>query len=137
MGIPTSVGEINCRLTLFASVCGDGEDDDYNYDDEADLEATLACTAGTRVGDVLMGALDTCFAARSSSRKKPFSTMMKNRNDGECYEFDDIMDWVMEEYGDDACVLQAIGWMDEDYDLMEDNITSDIESLPEDVQKPI
>ena len=110
------------------------DDDDYNEDDEADLEATLACTAGTDVGDALMGALDTCFEDRSSGRKKPFSTMMKNRDDGECYEFGDIMEWVMEEYGDDACVLQEIGWMDEDYALMEDNIKADIMELPEDVQ---
>ena len=113
------------------------DDDYYNYDDEANLEATLACTEGTNVGDALMGALETCFGDRSSSRKKPFSTMMKNRKDDECYAFDDIMDWVMQEYGDDACVLQAIGWMDEDYALMEDNITSDIESLPEEDQKVI
>ena len=127
---------------MFESVYGEWEDDYdnyydddyYNYDDEAHLEATLACTAGTDVGDALMGALDTCFGDRSSSRKKPFSTMMKNRDDGECYAFDDIMDWVMQEYGDDACVLQAIGWMDENYALMEDNIASDIMSLPKEVQ---
>merc|ERR1719273_2396760 len=111
--------------------------DDYNYDDEENLEATLLCTADTDVGDALVGALDTCFGDRSSGRMKPFSTMMKNRKDDECYAFDDIMAWVMKEYGDDACVLQAIGWMDENYALVEEKIGADVMSLPEDVSTPI
>merc|ERR1712088_216623 len=113
------------------------DDDYYNYDDEENIEATLACTEGTDVGEALKGALQTCFGERSSSRKKPFSAMMKNRKDDECYAFEDIMDWVMQEYGDDACVLQEIGWMDENYAMMEDKIISDVMSLPEDVKKPI
>ena len=147
----TTIAKYECFLHLFEEGCmnflGEEEDEDYededdnyydddyyNYDDEANLEATLACTNGTYVGDALMGALDTCFEERSGSRKKPFSTMMKNRDDDECYAFDDIMAWVMQEYGDDACVLQAIGWMDENYALVEDKITTDIMSLPKEVQ---
>merc|ERR1711981_250229 len=41
------------------------------------------------------------------------------------------------EYGDDACVLQAIGWMDENYALIYDQIDPDIMELPGEVKAPI
>merc|ERR1712192_70201 len=48
-----------------------------------------------------------------------------------------IMEWVAEEYADDACVLQTIGWMDEDFDFNEEAIVSDVTSLDPVVTGPL
>merc|ERR1719237_1585364 len=93
-----------------------------NDDDGA--AAALACTEGTNVGANLAIAFTTCFATMRKVVKK-----MQMRNAEGCYSYDEIMEWVMEEYKDDACVLMTIGWMNEDFDFNEGAIESDVMSL--------
>jgi len=62
---------------------------------------------------------------------------MQLRNAEGCYSYDEIMEWVEEEYADDACVLQTIGWMDENLDFDEDAIEADVTSLNPVVSAPL
>merc|ERR1739849_63882 len=51
--------------------------------------------------------------------------------------YDEIMQWVEEEYADDACVLQSIGWMGNDFEFDEDQIEADVMSLDPVVTAPL
>merc|ERR1712088_661762 len=95
--------------------------------------AALACTAGTNLGANLATAFTTCAATMRKVVKK----MQLSRNDEQCYSYEDIMNWVQAEYADDACVLQTIGWMNENYEANEDVITSDVISLDPVVTAPL
>jgi len=95
--------------------------------------AALACTAGTNLGDNLATAFTTCAATMRKIVKK----MQLSRNDEQCYSYDEIMAWVETEYADDACVLQTIGWMNENYEANEDVIMSDVTSLDPVVTGPL
>merc|ERR1712013_421174 len=60
-----------------------------------------------------------------------------NRNDEQCYSYDEIMQWVEEEYADDSCVLQSIGWMGNDFEFDEDQIEADVMRLDPVVTAPL
>merc|ERR1712210_86486 len=93
--------------------------------DNEEAAAVLACTAGTSVGENLATAFDTCFGDNSiATMRKVVKKMQMMRNAEECYSYDEIMEWVMEEYKDDACVLMTIGWMNEDFEFNEGPIVS-------------
>ena len=124
-----------------------GDYDDY-YDDL--IDATLKCTAGTDVGSSLESAFGYCYTDTMSPvsddrrRKTNFLDWMeyqhnlaKDRMDFDslfCCSFNDIMQRIEEEYSDDACVLQTIGWMDYDFKFVKDKIGADIMSLPDKVK---
>merc|ERR1712222_299664 len=105
-----------------------------NDDDGA--TAALACTAGTNLGDNLAAAFGSCFGDTATMRKV-VKKMQLARNDEQCYSYDEIMQWVQEEYADDACVLQSIGWMNDNFDFNEDAIMSDVSSLNPVVTAPL
>merc|ERR1712088_1053306 len=99
---------------------------------DAGAAAALACTEGTNIGANLAVAFSTCFATMRKVVKK-----MQLRNAEGCYSYDEIMEWVMEEYKDDACVLQTIGWMNENFDFDDEAIESDVTSLDPVVTAPL
>jgi len=105
-----------------------------NDDDGA--AAALECTAGTNLGDNLAAAFGSCFGDAATMRKV-VKKMQLARNDEQCYSYDEIMQWVQEEYADDACVLQSIGWMNDNFDFNEDAIMSDVSSLDPVVTAPL
>merc|ERR1712013_243389 len=94
-----------------------------NRNDDDGAPAALECTAGTNIGDKLANAFSSCFGSPS--------------NDEQCYSYDEIMQWVEEEYADDACVLQSIGWMGNDFEFDEDQIEADVMSLDPVVTAPL
>merc|ERR1712233_30610 len=109
-----------------------------NRDDDDGAAAALYCTAGTNLGDNLAAAFGTCFGDNSiATMRKVVKKMQLSRNDEQCYSYEEIMAWVAEEYADDACVLQSIGWMDEDFEFNEDAIMSDVSSLDPVVTGPL
>merc|ERR1712203_990321 len=99
--------------------------------------AALACTAGTSLGENLATAFSTCFGDDSIATMRKVVKKMQLRNAEECYSYEEIMEWVMEEYADDACVLQTIGWMNENFDFNAETIESDVTSLDPVVTAPL
>jgi len=69
--------------------------------------------------------------------RKAIKRIQFNRDDEQCYSYDEIMGWVEQEYADDACVLQSIGWMNEDFDFDEATIEADVTSLDPVVTAPL
>merc|ERR1711876_145069 len=55
-------------------------------------------------------------------------------NGGKCPAFDEIMKMIEEEYETEYCVLQAVGWVDNEGNVDQAVIDSDISSLPAGVQ---
>merc|ERR1712112_216919 len=105
-------------------------------DDEA-AAAALACTAGTSLGENLGTAFATCFGDNSIATGRKVVKKMQMRNDEQCYSFEEIMEWVENNYADDACVLMTLGWMNENFDFNEDAIMSDVASLDPVVTGPL
>merc|ERR1712112_662275 len=108
-------------------------------DDEA-AAAALACTAGTSLGENLATAFSTCFGDNSIATMSKVVKKMKMRKrsaDEQCYSFDQNMEWVKDEYADDACVLMTLGWMNENFDFNEDAIMADVASLDPVVTGPL
>merc|ERR1712037_956051 len=105
--------------------------------DNEEAAAVFACTAGTSIGDSLVTAFDTCFGDNSIATMRKVVKKMQMRNAEGGYSYEEIMEWVMEEYADDACVLQTIGWMNEDFDFNEGAIESDVMSLNPIVTAPL
>jgi len=59
-------------------------------------------------------------------------SLAKNRDDS-CPSFQDIVDYLQDEYADDMCVLQSMGWITDDLQFDEANIESDLAELPEEL----
>merc|ERR1712071_785 len=108
-------------LILLAGVAA-GKPSSRNGDDEA--ADMMACVAGSSLEGKLGDALGYCYGAMGRKASQM-------RNDGECYTYDEIMQWVESEYSDDVCVLMGIDWMNESFDRNEDMIKDDIATLPE------
>merc|ERR1711988_587850 len=106
-----------------------------NRNDDDGAAAALECTAGTNIGDKLANAFSSCFGSMAGMRKE-VKRIQLARNDEQCYSYDEIMQWVEEEYADDACVLQSIGWMGNDFEFDEDQIEADVMSLDPVVTAP-
>merc|ERR1712080_39402 len=112
-----------CTLLLVSVVYAAPQRPSDSIDGD-DIHGALACTAGTDLGDKLASGLDSCSPATRTLGNRMVELM---RND--CPSFEDIMQWVEEEYSDDGCVLQSIGWMDENFDFVNETIGADLMSL--------
>jgi hypothetical protein len=78
---------------------------------------------------------------------------MMDRNDEQCYSFDEIVGWAFENYGgqsawyrsgttrhfpDIACMFMSLGWMDTDtYQLQHEAIVADWMTLNDTVTAPL
>merc|ERR1712080_607845 len=99
----------------------------------ATFEQTLACTAGTSLGEKLKTAASTCGFTTMRIEEK----LQLSRQDNVCYSYADIMDWVRTRYAGDLCVLQSIGWLDKNMNANKKLIASDITSLDPVVTAPL
>merc|ERR1712076_124831 len=97
------------------------------------VASTLACTAGTSLGDNLATAFTTCAPASMRIEEK----LQLSRQDKVCYSYEDIMKWVQTRYADNICVLKSIGWLNDNMDANEDLIKSDVISLDPVVTAPL
>merc|ERR1712168_1469816 len=101
-------------------------------------EVAYLCTAGSPVADKVASALAACAeqtepAGRSLSRKRG-----KGKGKGKkCPTMDEIFEDIEDEFGDDACVYNAMGWLDEEGNVNNDTITMDVRSLPQEVSSMI
>ena len=76
-----------------------------------------------------------------------------NRDDDQCYSFDEIMGWAFENYGglsthyrsgptmhcpDMGCMFVSLGWMDGNtYELQKDALVADVMTLNDTVSAPL
>merc|ERR1712048_277688 len=84
-----------------------------NNNQTLDGNTALMCTAGTSIGERLTTAFTEC---SPGLMRKEVKRIQFSRSDDQCYSYEEIMAWVEEEYADDACVMQSIGWMNSSYE---------------------
>merc|ERR1711992_132939 len=131
-----STETLDMKFFVVIALAGAAVASPSNRNDDDGAAAALECTAGTNIGDKLANAFSSCFGSMAGMRKE-VKRIQLARNDEGCYSYDEIMEWVEEEYADDACVLQTIGWMDENLDFDEDAIEADVTSLNPVVSAPL
>merc|ERR1712193_420354 len=131
-----STETLDMKFFVVIALAGAAVASPSNRNDDDGAAAALECTAGTNIGDKLANAFSSCFGSMAGMRKE-VKRIQLARNDEQCYSYDEIMGWVEEEYADDACVLQSIGWMNEDFDFDEATIEADVTSLDPVVTAPL
>merc|ERR1712038_191953 len=105
-----------------------------NNNQTLDGNTALMCTAGTSIGERLTTAFTEC---SPGLMRKEVKRIQFSRSDDQCYSYEEIMAWVEEEYADDACVMQSIGWMNSSYETNDDLVLSDLASLDPVVTAPL
>merc|ERR1712211_93456 len=123
-----STETLDMKFFVVIALAGAAVASPSNRNDDDGAAAALECTAGTNIGDKLANAFSSCFGSMAGMRRE-VKRIQLARNDEQCYSYDEIMQWVEEEYADDACVLQSIGWMGNDFEFDEDQIEADVMSL--------
>merc|ERR1711915_407416 len=131
-----STETLDMKFFVVIALAGAAVASPSNRNDDDGAAAALECTAGTNIGDKLANAFSSCFGSMAGMRKE-VKRIQLARNDEQCYSYDEIMQWVEEEYADDACVLQSIGWMGNDFEFDEDQIEADVMSLDPVVTAPL
>jgi len=129
-----------CFLQLFEEGCrnfneGSNRDTESNRgasDSEA-VEATMECVAGSSLENKLEKAFTDCMGG--SNRRLGDPKRMERMD--KCFTYDDVMKWAKEEYADDGCVLQSIGWMDNHMVMDNATIMADLGSLDSAVTEPL
>jgi len=119
-------------------------------DDEGGLcfdgsEVALACTAGTPVREKLVQAFSACFegedgevAEERRGRGKKGCRGRKCKGKGKrpkqsCPTVDSILEKIELEMEQDLCVMSQLGWIDEDGQPIDQTMTKDVMSLPQEV----
>merc|ERR1711963_829170 len=80
---------------------------------------------------------NTALMCTAGLMRKKVKRIQFSRSDDQCYSYEEIMAWVEEEYADDACVMQSIGWMNSSYETNDDLVLSDLASLDPVVTAPL
>merc|ERR1711990_856218 len=133
-----SLVEATMKFFVLFALAGAAVAKPSNRNNDDGAAAALYCTAGTNLGDNLAAAFGTCFGDNSiATMRKVVKKMQLSRNDEQCYSYEEIMAWVEEEYADDACVMQSIGWMNSSYETNDDLVLSDLASLDPVVTTPL
>merc|ERR1712183_872439 len=99
-------------------------------------EVAYLCTAGTPVADKVASALASCAPQQETVRAKKQKGKGKGKGK-KCPSMDKIFEDIENEFGDDACVYNAMGWLDEEGTVNNDTITMDVMSLPQEVSSMI
>merc|ERR550519_2766043 len=137
MTLAQHIAGYECFLHLFEEGCTqfiEPSHDEYDNEDPEAVAATMACVAGTSLASGLEEAFTACFGDNTARYGQ---ARRMERKEDRCYSFQEIMDWVTQEYSDDACVLQSIGWMDDEYNFDNATIMDDLNSLDPTVTDPI
>merc|ERR1712212_783360 len=101
-------------------------------------EVVYLCTAGTPVADKVASALASCASQQETVRAKKQKGKGKGKGKGEkCPSMDEIFEDIENEFGDDACVYNAMGWLDGEGSVNNDTIVMDVMSLPQEVSSMI
>ena len=106
----------------------------------SDAEVTLACTAGTALGEKMLAAFDTCLNQEQPAGRKGRKGKGKGKGKGgkgKCPTVDQITEKLGMELADDLCILEHMGWVDQDGNNDEAAMTADLASLPTEVTAEI
>merc|ERR1712117_964681 len=80
-------------------------------------DVAYLCTAGTPVGDKVASALATCAQEPEAGRalkKGKGKGKGKGGKGKKCPTMDEIFEDLEEEFGDEACVYYAMGWLEDE-----------------------
>merc|ERR1712228_153752 len=69
--------------------------------------------------------------------KKPKPNKGKGKGKNKCPSVDKLEKMAMDEYADEICVFQELGWMDSDMNEMEEVIQADIDTLPDEIAEAL
>merc|ERR1719370_2505356 len=104
----------------------------------------MICKAGTSLGEKTMAAMETCSdnavaeaRAKKGKGKKPKPNKGKGKGKNKCPSVDKLEKMAMDEYADEICVFQELGWMDSDMNEMEEVIQADIDTLPTEIAEAL
>lgn len=89
------------------------------------------CLAGSTLADKMPAAFETCFGDMAAAGRRRGGKRGKGKR---CPSFEKIMGWVEEEFMEDGCVLQQLGWIDEEGNEIQDVIDADLATLAPGVQ---
>merc|ERR1711988_1141114 len=92
-----STETLDMKFFVVIALAGAAVASPSNRNDDDGAAAALECTAGTNIGDKLANAFSSCFGSRAGMRKE-VKRIQLARNDEQCYSYDEIMQWVEEEY---------------------------------------
>merc|ERR1712179_532610 len=95
-----------------------------------DDEVVAMCTVGTDIGSKLEAAAAACENGPAAGRRRGKG---KGKGQKKCPTVEEVWGKVQEEMGDELCVFQQIGWLDESYEFDNATAVADIASLPQEV----
>ena len=114
--------------------------DDSSRNHQSDLHkqinGTLECTKETYLGINLQFAFDKCKNSSDFSMLHAWNSKLKGSNfftflnsKSICHTFLETKQWILNEYQVDICILKSISWLDQNLDIVDKNINSDIKSV--------
>merc|ERR1712117_30126 len=99
-----------------------------------DDEVVAMCTVGTDIGSKLEAAAAACENGPAAGRRRGKGKGKgKGKGQKKCPTVEEVWEKVQEEMGDELCVFQQIGWLDESYEFDNATAVADIASLPQEV----
>merc|ERR1711971_697739 len=100
-----------------------------------DDEVVAMCTVGTPIGSKLEAAAAQCDNDGPAAGRRRGKGKGKGKGKGQkkCPSVEDVWNKVQEEMGDELCVFQQIGWLDESFEFDNATAMADIATLPEEV----
>merc|ERR1711915_949104 len=82
------------------------------------------CIAGSSLQEKMETAFNSC------SNVDQVMTRKNGKGKGKkCPTFEEIMSYVEEEYAEEGCIMQSIGWLDDNFQEVNSTIMADMESL--------
>ena len=101
--VAVMIAQYECFRDGLIEVCSD--------DDEGVLEQ---CVSPSATGDKLEDAFESCFEGnQTETTMRSLAKELLNReydNNTTCYNYNDTMAWLSDNYKDDSCVLGNMGW---------------------------
>merc|ERR1712080_73505 len=92
------------------------------------------CVAGTDMGTKMEAAITECYngpteEAEGRAGKKGKGKAGKGGKGGKCPSYDEIVSKIDSETADEQCFMEKMGWVDNDYNFLQDVHDADMASL--------
>ena len=113
----------------------DNSSSNHQSDLHKQINGTLECTKETHLGINLQFAFDECKNGSDFSMLHAWNSKLKGSNfftflssKTICHTFLETKQWILNDYQVDICILKSISWLDQNLDIIDKNINSDIKS---------
>ena len=107
----------------------------HHSDLHKQINGTLECNKETHLGINLQVAFDKCKNGSDFSKLHAWNSKLKGSNfftflnsKSTCHTFLETKEWILNEYQADICILKSISWLDQNLDIIDENINSDMRS---------